>query len=112
MDVYRALNADVPQLLFTVLHQSGPTVSDEDFTRTVTALHLEIRRQAREVGEELQQWLQQQAQQEAEETARKLQRMGLLADTTNVEAARQALERDFRRFAGRVGSESLLGMQG
>ncbi len=39
MDVYRALNADIPQLLFTVMHQSGPTVSDEEFTRTVTALH-------------------------------------------------------------------------
>jgi len=112
MDVYRALNADVPQLLFTVLHQAGPTVSNEDFTRTVTALHLEIRRQAQEVGEALQQWLQQQARQEAEETARKLQRQGLLAETASVEAAQQAVERDFRRFASRVGSESLLGMQG
>ena len=112
MDVYRAINADVPQLLFTVLHQAGPTVSNEDFTRTVTALHVEIRRQAREVGEALQQWLQQQARQEAEETARKLQRQGLLAETASIEAAQQAVERDFRRFANRVGSESLLGMQG
>ena len=112
MDVYRALNADVPQLLFTVLHQSGPDFAEEDFTRTVTALHLDIRRQAQEVGEELQQWLQQQSQQEAEETAHKLQRLGLLAETASIEAAQQALERDFRRLAGRVGSESLLGMQG
>jgi hypothetical protein len=112
MDVYRALNADVPQLLFTVLHQAGPTVSEEDFTRTVTALHLNIREQAQEVGQELQQWLQQQSHQEAEETARKLQRLGLLAETASVEAVQQAVERDFRRFAGRVGSESLLGMQG
>jgi len=112
MDIYRALNADVPQLLFTVLHQSGPTITDEDFTRTVTALHLDIRKQAQEVGEELQQWLQQQSRQEAEETARKLQRLGLLAETTTIEAVQQALERDFRRFAGRVGSESVLGMQG
>ena len=112
MDVYRALNADVPQLLFTVLHQSGTTFAEEDFTRTVTALHQDIRRQAQEVGEELQRWLQQQSHQEAGETARKLQRLGLLAETTGVEAVQQALERDFRRFAGRVGSESLLGMQG
>jgi len=112
MDVYRALNADVPQLLFTVLHQSGPDFAEEDFTRTVTALHQDIRRQAQEVGEELQRWLQQQSQQEAGETARKLQRLGLLAETTGVEAVQQALERDFRRFEGRVGSESLLGMQG
>ena len=112
MDVYRALNADVPQLLFTVLHQAGPTIADEDFTRTVTALLLDIRQQAQEVGEKLQQWLQQQARQEAEETARKLQRLGLLAETASVEAAQQAVERDLRRFAGRVGSESILGMQG
>ncbi len=50
MDVYRALNADVPQLLFTVLHQAGATVSNEDFTRSVTALHMDIRRQARTVA--------------------------------------------------------------
>ena len=112
MDVYRALNADVPQLLFTVLHQSGPMFAEEDFTRTVTALHQDIRQQAGEVGEELQQWLQQQSQQEAVETARKLQRLGLLAESASVEAVQQALERDFRRFAGRVGSESLLGIQG
>jgi len=112
MDVYRALNADVPRLLFTVLHQSGPMFAEEDFTRTVTALHQDIRQQAQEVGEELQQWLQQQSLQEAEEAARKLQRLGLLAETASVEAVQQALERDFRRFAGRVGSETLLGIQG
>jgi BMFP domain-containing protein YqiC len=99
-------------LLFTVLHQSGPDFPEEDFTRTVTALHQDIRGQAQEVGEELQQWLRQQSQQEADETARKLQRLGLLAESASLEAAQQALERDFRRFAGRVGSESLLGMQG
>src|ERR1700730_9637280 len=112
MDVYRALNADVPQLLFTVLHQAGPTIAEEDFIRTVTALHLDIRQQAREVGEELRHWLQQQVRQEAEETARKLQRLGLLAETASVEAVQRAVERDLRRFAGRVGSESVLGMQG
>src|SRR6202140_4253710 len=112
MDVYRALNADVPQLLFTVLHQAGPTIADADFTRTVTALHQDIRQQAREVGQELQQWLQLQARQEAEETARKLKRLGLLAETASIEAVQQAVERNLRRFAGRVGSESLLGMQG
>ena len=112
MDVYRALNADVPQLLFTVLHQSGPDFPDEDFTRTVTALHQDIRQQAQEAGEELQQWLQQRSHQEAEEAVHKLQRLGLLAETASEEAVQQTLERDFRRFAGRVGSESLLGMQG
>jgi hypothetical protein len=112
MDVYRALNADVPELLFTVLHQSGPGFPEEEFTRTVTALHQDIRQQAQEVGEELQNWLQQQSHLEAEESARKLQRLGLLAPSTGIEAAQEALVRDFRRFAGRVGSESLLGLQG
>jgi hypothetical protein len=112
MDIYRALNTDVPQLLFTVLHQSGPTVADEDFTRTVTALHQDIRRQAQQVGEELQRWLDQQAQREAEETASKLQRLGLLKEPTDIGEATRTLERDYRRLAGRIGSESLLGLQG
>ena len=112
MDVYRALNADVPQLLFTVLHQSGPTVTGEDFTRTVTALHQDIRRQAQEVGAQLQQWLDQQAQREAEETARKLQRLGLLAEVADISEITQTIAQDYRRLAGRVGSESVLGLQG
>ena len=112
MDIYRALNADVPQLLFTVLHQSGPSISDEDFIRTVTALHMDIRKQAQEVGEALQQWLQQQAHEQAEETVRKLQRLGLLADTTELGEITQTIAQDYRRLAGRVGSESVLGLQG
>jgi hypothetical protein len=112
MDVYRALNADVPQLLFTVLHQAGPTVEEKVFTYTVTALHQDIRKQAQEVGVELQRWLDQQAQREAEESAHKLQRLGLLAETADVSMVEQALTKDYRRVAGRIGSESLLGMQG
>ena len=65
MDVYRTLNLAVPQLLFTVLHQVGPTVSEEEFTRTVTALHLDIRHQMRAIGSELRGWLQQQYTQQA-----------------------------------------------
>ncbi len=57
MDVYRALNADVPQLLFTVMHQAGPGVPEEDFTRTVTALHMDIRQQAQAMGEGLRKML-------------------------------------------------------
>ena len=112
MDVYRALNADVPQLLFTVLHQAGPTVSDEVFTRTVTALHQEIRGQAQAVGTRLQEWLDQQALREAEETASRLRRLGFLAETADAGEVAQTLARDYRRLAGRVGSESLLGLQG
>ena len=112
MDVYRALNADVPQLLFTVMHQSGPTVSDEEFTRTVTALHKEIRKQAQAIGEELQQWLGEQYSQQAEETVRKLQRLEVLAENADVVEVQQILERDYSRLGSRLGSKSLLGLQG
>ena len=112
MDIYRALNADVPQLLFTVMHQSGPTVSDEVFTGTVTAMHMEIRRQVQQVGEALQQWLERQANQEAEETVRKLSRLGMLREDADMEETQQVLARDFRRLSGRAGSEAELGMQG
>jgi hypothetical protein len=112
MDVYRALNADVPQLLFTVLHQAGPTVSNEDFTRTVTALHMDIRRQAQAVGEELHQWLQQQYTQQAEETLQKLQRLAVLSEHADLKQVQEALMRDYGRLGSRIGSESVLGMQG
>ncbi len=112
MDVYRALSADVPQLLFTVMHQSGPTVSDEEFTRTVTALHKEIRRQAQAMGEELHQWLGEQYNLQAEETVRKLQRLGVLAENADAVEVQQILERDYSRLGNRLGSESLLGLQG
>ena len=112
MDVYRALNADVPQLLFTVMHQSGPTVSDEEFTRTVTALHKEIRRQAQAMGEELRQWLGEQYNLQAEETVRKLRRLGVLAENADAAEVQQILERDYSRLGNRIGSLSLLGLQG
>lgn len=112
MDVYRALNAEVPQLLFTVMHQSGATVSAEDFTRTVTALQMDIRAQAQAVGEELHQWLEKQYSQQAEEMVRKLQRLGFLAGGVDLGEVQQVLERDYSRLANRIGSESLLGMQG
>ncbi len=112
MDVYRALNADIPQLLFTVMHQSGPTVSDEEFTRTVTALHKEIRRQAQAIGEELHQWLGKQYNLQAEEMVRKLRRLGVLADKADAVEVQQILERDYSRLGNRLGSESLLGLQG
>jgi hypothetical protein len=112
MDVYRALNADVPQLLFTVMHQAGPVVPEEDFTRTVTTLHMDIRQQAQTIGEELHRWLEQQYRQQAEETVQKLQRLAALAENADLGKVQEALERDYSRLASRVGTESLLGMQG
>jgi hypothetical protein len=112
MDVYRALNADVPQLLFTVLHQAGPTVSDEEFIRTVTALQMDIRKQAGEISERLHQWLVRQYNQQAEETMQKLQRLGILSEQIDVGEVQQILERDFGRLGNRLGSETVLGMQG
>ena len=112
MDVYRALNADVPQLLFTVLHQAGPMVSDDDFTRTVTDLHMDMRKQAQAMGEELHRWLEQQYRQQAEETVQKLQRLAMLTENADRGEVQRVLERDYSRLARRVGTESLLGMQG
>jgi hypothetical protein len=112
MDIYRALNADAPQLLFTVMHQAGPEVADEDFIRTVTALQMDIRRQAQAVGEQLHQWLEQQYSQQAEETVRRLQRLAFLSDKADLGEVQQILERDFSHLASRIGSESLKGLQG
>ncbi|HEX6478603.1 MAG TPA: hypothetical protein VF043_07145 [Ktedonobacteraceae bacterium] len=112
MDMYRALNADVPQLLFTIMHQADPTISENDFTRIITALHMEIRDQMQAASQELHQWLQQQYSLQAEETVRKLQRHTLLSDNANIEQVQEILERDFSRLSSRTGSESLLGLQG
>lgn len=112
MDIYRALNADVPQVLFTVMHQAGPTVSDEDYTRTVTALHMDMRRHAEAVGEELRQWLQQEYIHQAEETVQIMQSLGVLARNADPRQVQDALVRDYQRLGDRVGSATLLGLQG
>ncbi|HZS79454.1 MAG TPA: hypothetical protein VFA41_22765 [Ktedonobacteraceae bacterium] len=112
MDIYRALNADVPQLLFTVMHQAEPLVSEEEFTRTVAALHRDMRQQAQEMETLLGEWIGQQANQQAEETLQKLQRLNLLSNNIDTQQARDALARDYCRFAQRVGTASVLGMQG
>ncbi len=112
MDMYRALNADIPQLLFTVLYQADPSVSEDDFTRAVISLHMDMREQTQAVGQELHRWLQQQYSQQAEETVRKMQRHTLLSDNASAEQVQEILERDFSRLGTRIGSESMLGMQG
>jgi hypothetical protein len=112
MDVYRALNADVPQLLFTVLHQAGPTISDEEFTRTVTALQMDISRQAHEVSECLHRWLKQQYSQQAEETLQKLQRLDFLSQQADAGEILHLLEKDYSRLGGRIGTQNVLGLQG
>jgi len=112
MDVYRSLNADVPQLLFTVMHQADPTVSDEEFTRTVTALLMDIGKHLHEVSERLQLWLRQQYSQQAEETLQKLQRLGVLSKQADVGEVKMILEKGYSRLGGRVGSEAVLGLEG
>lgn len=112
MDIYRTLNLAAPQLLFTVLYQAGPTVSEEEVTRTVTALHLDIRHQAQAVGEELQRWLEQQYTQRAEETVRQLQRLSALSAQADLEKVQQTVLRDYRQLGNDIGTQSVLGMQG
>jgi len=112
MDVYRALNADVPELLFTVLHQARPVVADEDYLRTVTALHMDIRQQASEVSEALRQWSQLQYARQAEETVQKLQRRNLLAEHANLAQVQATLDEGYQRLGNRIGSTSVIGLQG
>lgn len=112
MDVYRAINADVPQVLFTVLHQASPTISDEDYTRTITTFHQDVRRQAQAIENELRQWLQQQYTQQAENMLFKLQRLGIFAENADLGQVQEALVRDYGRLGNRIGSETLLGLEG
>jgi hypothetical protein len=112
MDVYRALNTDVPHLLFTVLHQAAPKVSDEEFIRTVAALHTDIGIQMQEMSERVHLWLTRQYSQQADETLQNLQRLSFLSQEIDEGEVRQILEKNFSRLGSRIGSESMLGMEG
>jgi hypothetical protein len=112
MDIYHSLDLAVPQLLFTVLYQAGPTVSEEAVTRTVTALHLDIRHQAQTVGEELHRWLERQYTQRAGETISHLQHLSALSAQADLEQVQQAVLRDYRQLGKDISTESVWGMQG
>lgn len=115
MDIYRALNADVPQLLFTVMHQSRPDVTAEDYLRMVVTLHKDARAQFQAIEEELNLWLQKYYVEQAEEMVRKLQRLALLGervDAQQAERVQEALMLDYRRLSSRIGSQGLVGVQG
>jgi len=115
MDLYRALNADVPQLLFTVMHQSRPGVTVEDYLRMVVTLHKDVRDQFQAIEEELNLWLQKQYVEQAEEMVRKLQRLALLGEQVDAQQAKrvqEALMLDYRRLSSRIGSQGLVGVQG
>ncbi len=115
MDLYRALNADVPQLLFTVMHQSRPDVTAEDYLRMVVTLHKDVRDQFQAIEAELNLWLQKQYVEQAEEMVRKLQRLALLDEQVNArqaERVQEALMLDYRRLGSRIGSQGLVGVQG
>lgn len=112
MDLYRALNADVPQLLLTVMHQPAPTVSDEDYQRITLTLHKDMREQFQDIENELNRWLKKHYAEEAEETVRKLQRLAFLSEHADVEQVQEALMRDYSRLGSKVGSLALVGVQG
>jgi cell fate (sporulation/competence/biofilm development) regulator YmcA (YheA/YmcA/DUF963 family) len=115
MDLYRALNADVPQLLFTVMHQSRPDVTVEDYLRMIVTLHKDVRDQFQAIEEELNLWLQKQYVEQAEEMVRKLQRLALLGEQVDEQQAKrvqEALMLDYRRLSSRIGSQGLVGVQG
>ena len=86
-----------------MLHQAGPTV---------TALHMDIRRRAQEIGEELHQWLEQQYSQRSLETAHQLQRLAALAEHTDLEQVQETLLHDYQRLGEDISTDSVLGVQG
>jgi len=112
MDIYRALNADVPLSLFMIWHQTDPTLSSEDYARLVTALHNDVNSQTTSLEDELQRWQQKYYLEQAEELVRKLQRLGFLSEKANGEQLQDMLIRDYQRMGSRIGSRALIGMLG
>jgi hypothetical protein len=111
MDVYRALNVDVPQVLFSVLHQPQMGVAPEEYTKAIIALHNEIRAQFQAMNDQIEQWLQKQCIEQAEDTAYKLQRLGAFAETLDLQDVQHLLVRAFMRLGKRIGTASLFGLQ-
>jgi hypothetical protein len=111
MDVYRALNADVPHVLFSVLHQPQPGVSPEEYTKAIIALHNEIRAQFQAMNDQIEQWLQKQYIEQAEDTIYKLQRLGAFTEARDMQEVQRLLLREYQRLGNRVGAASLFGLQ-
>ena len=112
MDIYRALSADVPLSLFTVLHQGIPKLSSEEDLQLVTSFHDNVHALADSLGDELQQWHQKQYHDQVEEMIGKLRREGLLAEKVDAELLEETLMRDYQRLGSRIGSRSLIGLLG
>lgn len=108
MDMYRALNVDVPLLLVSVLHQAAADVTEENYLNTISDLHRELARTLQTAETTLQTWNREQAVSQAEETLQKLQRLGLLSEQVEPTVVRDHLARDNQRLNQRTGSENLL----
>src|SRR5207245_10960129 len=112
MDLDRGLNADVPQLLLTVMHQPRSTISREDYQRMMFILHKDMREQFQVIEHELDRWLKKHYAEEAEETVRKLQRLASLSERADEEQVQEVLIRDYRRLGREVGSLARVGLRG
>ncbi|MGI9060199.1 MAG: hypothetical protein ACR2H5_16655 [Ktedonobacteraceae bacterium] len=112
MDIYRALNADVPLSLFTILHQTAPTLSREEYEQLVKTLHNDVSTQTESLGNELLKWQQKQYLEQAEEMGRKLQRLGFLSEDVDTAQLQDVLLQDYHRMGSRIGSRSLVGLLG
>ncbi len=112
MDIYRALNADVPLSLFTIMHQTAPTLSREEYERLVETLHNDVSTQTESLGNELLKWQQKEYLEQAEEMGRKLRRLGFLSEHANIAQLQDALIQDYQRMGSRIGSRSLIGILG
>ena len=112
MDIYRALNADVPLSLFMIWHQTDPTLSSEEYARLVTALHNDVSSSTTSLEDQLQRWQQKQYLHQADELVLKLQRLGFLSDKADKEQLQEILLQDYQRMGSRIGSQALIGMLG
>ncbi len=112
MDVYRAINADVPQVLFSILHQPRPGVPPEKYTQALITLHNEIRARFHAMNAQIGQWLQKQYIDQTGDTIYKLQRLGAFTEARDLQEVQRLLLREYQRLGNRIGAASLFGLQG
>ena len=112
MDIYRALNADVPLSLFTILHQTAPTLSRVEYEQLVVTLHNDVSTQTESLGNELLKWQQKEYLEQAEEMGRKLRRLGFLSEDVDTAQLQDVLLQDYHRMGSRIGSRALVGILG
>jgi hypothetical protein len=106
MDIYRALELDIPilHLCVRLLAREG----EAELLPLLTAL----RERCAAVAARLQEWTEEQCARYAEEAALRLQRLGLLAAAAQPSQVAAALQRELHHLATRLGSTGLFPLEG